>query len=145
MSHFGFKPRPTKTTERQKLVHKLDDAFSEYIRLRDADENGIVSCITCGDRQHWRDVDCGHFVKRGNASVRWNLKNSAGQCRLCNSTHDGMEDLHAEAIDRKYGEGTAEELRRLGRQDEKFAAHELQAMIKELVAETKALRLEKFN
>jgi hypothetical protein len=103
----------------------------------------MVKCITCPDYYHWTNIDCGHFVKRGNASVRWELKNSHGQCRLCNSTHDGREDLHAEAIDRIYGEGTADKLRRRGAEDEKFTVPELEGMYQELKKEIRALKIEK--
>jgi hypothetical protein len=143
MTYFKFKVRPPKGTDRQKAVRKLDEAHSEYTRLRDSDEDGMVVCITCGDNTIGLQIDCGHFVKRGNSSVRWELINSHGQCRLCNSTHDGKEDLHAEAIDKLYGEGTAEQLRRRGAEDEKFMAYELEAMTKELRKEIRALKIEK--
>lgn len=145
MTYFKFQKRPSKTTERQKLVHKLDDAFSEYVRLRDADENGIVTCITCGDRHHWTEVECGHYILRGNMATRWELKNCNGQCGLCNSTQDGKADLHAEAIDRLYGAGTADLLEKMGREERHFAEYELQGMIDELRKEIKALKAEKFN
>jgi hypothetical protein len=32
---------------RSKAIKKLDAVFSEYIRLRDSDENGIVTCPLC--------------------------------------------------------------------------------------------------
>jgi 5-methylcytosine-specific restriction endonuclease McrA len=145
MTYFKFPKRPSKTTERQKLVHKLDDAFSEYIRLRDADSDGIVTCITCEDRHHWTGVDCGHFVPRANMATRWDLKNCNSQCRLCNSTQDGAAELHAVAIDRMYGEGTAEKLEKMGKQERHFSEHELQGMLDELRKEIKALKAEKFN
>lgn len=145
MSYFKFKTRPNKTTERQKLVRKLDDVFAEYVKIRDADSDGIVICITCEDKHHWTDVDCGHYILRGNASTRWELKNSHGQCRLCNSTQDGKEKEHAEAIDRLYGAGTADLLEKMGKQERHFSEHELQGMIDELRKEIKALKAEKFN
>jgi len=142
MTYYRFKKRD-KTTDRQKVIQKLDNAFSTYIRLRDSDENGMVACVTCGDKHHWGDVDCGHFVKRGNASVRWDLQNSHGQCRLCNSTHDGKEELHAIAIDEMYGEGTADRLRKKGTEDEKFTIPELESMCAELKKEVRELKIEK--
>lgn len=142
MSYYKFKTR-NKTTDRQKAIRKLDDAYSEYVRLRAADENGMVLCVTCNQGHHWRDLDCGHFVKRGNASVRWHQQNAHGQCRLCNSTIDGNEDTHAIAIDEMYGEGTAEKLRRMGREDEKFTVHELEGMCTELRKEIRELKAEK--
>lgn len=143
MSYFKFKKRPPKTTERQKLVHKLDDLFSEYIRLRNADEKGNVRCITCGDQYHWRDVQCGHYVKRGNASTRYHLKNCGEQCGTCNCANDGMEEAHKEYIDRTYGEGTADMLERLGREELHLSEHDLQGMADELKKEIKAVRIEK--
>jgi hypothetical protein len=145
MNYYKFPVRKAATTDRQKAIRKLDDIFSEYIRLRDCNENGFVKCVTCPEHFHWRDMDCGHFVKRCNSSVRWDLQNSHGQCRLCNSTHDGREDEHALAIDRMYGEGTAERLRRRGAEDEKFMVHELESMYQELRKEVKALKDEKFK
>ena len=111
--HFKFKERPSKTTERQKSVIKLDNLFSEYIRLRDCDDNGMITCITCGHKQHWTHAQCGHYMKRINASTRYDLQNCAAQCSTCNCGNDGLQDEHGKAIDRMYGEGTAEKLQRL--------------------------------
>ena len=143
MSYFKFKQRPSKTTERQKLVHRLDDEFSTYIRLRDCDENGIVTCITCGDKHHWTDIDCGHFMPRANMATRWELKATGPQCRLCNSTVDGRREDFAIAIDRKHGAGTADKLERLSREEKHFSEPELKGMIEELRKEIKALKIEK--
>jgi hypothetical protein len=140
---FKFKERPSKQTEHAKLEAKVDAAFSEYIRLRDCDEKGNVICITCSDKHHWKDIDCGHYMRRGNMSIRWDIKNSHGQCRLCNSTIDGREEDHGRAIDLRYGAGTAEALQKLSRQDTKFLEHELKGMLDELRKEIKALKEEK--
>lgn len=145
MTYFKFPKRQSKSTERQKLVHKLDDEFSTYIRLRDADSEGIVTCITCGDKHHWTESQCGHYILRGNMSTRWELKNCHAQCGLCNSTQDGKAEVHGEAIDNKYGAGTADRLYLMGKMEKHFAEHELQGMIEELRKEIKALKAEKFN
>lgn len=42
--------KPTKkklNADRKRLTTKLDLVFSKYIRLRDCDDRGLVSCITC--------------------------------------------------------------------------------------------------
>jgi hypothetical protein len=143
MSYFGFKKRPSKTTERQKLIGKLDIEFSIYIRIRNADENGNVRCITCGDEHHWTDVDCGHYIPRGNMATRWNLENCGEQCRLCNSTADGKHEEHGDYIAATYGGDTALKLERMGREVKDFSAHELQGMLEELRKEIKALKAEK--
>lgn len=143
--YFNFTKRASKTTERQKLVGKLDTLFSEYVRLRDADENGECKCITCGEKHHWRDMDCGHLVGRGNMATRWKIENANSQCRLCNSTHDGKYDEHAAAIDNIHGEGTALGLEQLGHTERHFSEPELIGMCDELRREIKALKEEKFK
>jgi hypothetical protein len=145
MPHFNFAKRPSKSTDRQKLVRKLDEEFSAYIRLRDSDIDGYITCITCGDRVHHAMAQCGHYMKRGNASTRYDLKNSAGQCSTCNCARDGMQEDHAYAIDKLYGAGTADKLERQSREERHYAEFELSAMYKELQAEVKALKIEKFN
>lgn len=41
-----------KVTKKPDLKAKLDKIFSEYIRLRDADNNGMVRCISCMKIDH---------------------------------------------------------------------------------------------
>jgi hypothetical protein len=54
----SIKTRKKKTQTRSQLVKKYDAVFSQYIRLRDADKNGICSCITCGAKVHWKNIQC---------------------------------------------------------------------------------------
>lgn len=67
---------------------KADKAFSDYIRQRDA-INGIVKCCTCQTVLPWKEMQCGHFRKRGNLATRWNEVNAAAQCVICNQINDG--------------------------------------------------------
>ena len=60
-------------------IDKADKWFSIYIRLRDANNEGICSCITCGKMFLWKNVDCGHYVKRQFQGTRFNEKNSHAQ------------------------------------------------------------------
>jgi hypothetical protein len=144
-SHFGFKPRQSKQSNLSKLEEKADRLLSEVVRLTAADDKGYCYCITCDDYKHWTEMECGHYVKRRHMATRYELKNVGPQCHTCNCHFDGREDDHGLYIDRKYGEGTAEELRRIGEPERKFMAHELQGMIEELKVELKALKSEKFG
>ena len=59
------KPAERKTLEEKsfrELEKILDKVFSGFIRLRDADDRGYVSCITCGSIHFWKDIDCGHYI-----------------------------------------------------------------------------------
>ena len=84
---------------------KLDTIFSIYIRRRDADENGYVKCCTCPTVKHWKEMDCGHFRKRGNLSTRWNERNAAVQCEICNRHKDGEYDKMQNYLMLKFGVG----------------------------------------
>ena len=106
----GKRPR----TERQLWKDKADKYFSEFIRLRDSDEFGRAKCITCSHINHWRLLQNGHFVTRGHEATRFNEENCNCQCRGCN--YNGGQHLkHADAIDRKHGPGTANQLEAKGR------------------------------
>jgi hypothetical protein len=145
MSYFNFAKRPTKTSDLSGLIDKVDRVFSEVVRLSAADEMGLCTCITCGDREHWRSMECGHFVKRRHNNTRYDLQNCGVQCHLCNSVNDGMEDGHAVYIDQTYGPGTADKLRKKAEVERKFMPHELNGMLEELKKELKALKEEKFR
>lgn len=98
-----------------KLIKKLDKIFSEYIRKRDSDSNGMCRCITCGKSFHWKAGDAGHFIQRDRIAVRWNEKNCNAQCMECNRFRSGNQFAHGKAIDKKFGAGTADTLEALGK------------------------------
>ena len=83
---------------------KADKYFSLYIRKRDKDK----PCITCGRRT--TDADCGHFISRRYEATRYDEKNAHGQCIKCNRFEYGNQYAHGQAIDKRYGAGTAEGL-----------------------------------
>ena len=78
------KPRTYKT-----LKNLLDRAFSVYIRLRDADSQGRIHCITCGTPHYWKESDCCHYIGRQHMATRWNEQNCAAGCRRCNRFEEG--------------------------------------------------------
>lgn len=92
------------------LKKKCDAWFSKFIRLRDSDDNGICTCCTCGKKEEWKHMQCGHFVPRNHLSTRFDEKNCNVQCVGCNMFKSGMQYEHGRYIDRKYGEGTADKL-----------------------------------
>ena len=97
----------------KELEKVLDKWFSLFIRARDSNEEGYIFCCTCGRPKKWRALDgadCGHYSKR-NRAHRFNEKNTNSQCKKCNNYGKGESDKHAIYIDKKYGEGTAKELR----------------------------------
>jgi hypothetical protein len=111
------------------LEKKLDRVFSEYIRQRDADEGGTVSCCTCGRLMFWKESDAGHFVKRQHRATRWNPMNCAPQCQRCNHWMGGRQDDFSRYIIHRYGLKTYDELMSLKYRTVKHTRADLLNMI----------------
>jgi hypothetical protein len=97
----------------KELEKVADRDFSKFIRLRDSDIDGYVKCCTCDSVYHWKELDCGHFIKRNIRSTRFHEKNCNAQCKSCNNFGKGEEAKHKEYIDLRYGQGVASSLRSL--------------------------------
>ena len=105
-----------------KLKKELDKWFSLYIRLRDATDQGMVECFTCGKIAHYKKggMQCGHFQSRRFMATRYDELNQI-QCVACNMFRGGEQFRFAMNLDAKYGEGTAEEMQIKARQIQKFS------------------------
>ena len=67
---------------RSKIVKKLDAIFSQYIRLKDADHNGDVTCFTCGKVSHYKKgMQCGHFQVKKTLCNKMDGKECSGAMR----------------------------------------------------------------
>jgi|TARA_R110002110_G_scaffold403757_1_gene621665 hypothetical protein len=100
-----------------KLKKELDKWFSLYIRLRDATDEGLVECFTCGKVAHYKKgMQNGHFQSRKFLTTRWDNKNCQVQCAGCNVFKYGEQYKFSLNLDAKYGEGTAESLEILSKQ-----------------------------
>lgn len=94
-----------------KLKKELDKYFSLFIRLRAANEYGMVQCFTCGIVRGYKDgMQNGHFQSRKHLATRFDEENCQVQCIKCNIFDSGQQYLFSLRLDEKYGEGTAEEL-----------------------------------
>ena len=99
-----------------KLKKELDKWFSLYIRLRDANDFGLVQCFTCGVvKPYNKGMQCGLFQSRSHLSTRFDEVNCQPQCVGCNMFKQGEQYKFALNIDAKYGEGTAQELQFLSK------------------------------
>ena len=93
-----------------KLKKELDKYFSLYIRLREATDEGIAQCFTCGKIDHYKKLQCGHFQSRRHHATRWNEWNCQVQCVKCNMFEQGEQWKFGLNLDAKYGDGTSKEL-----------------------------------
>ena len=63
--------------------------FSLYIRLKNADSDGNVKCVTCNVRKSYKEMHAGHFIDGRNNSVLYDEKLVHPQCFHCNSKMPG--------------------------------------------------------
>ena len=113
-----------------KLKKELDTIFSLYIRLREANEYGMVQCFTCGIVRGYKDgMQNGHFQSRKHMATRFDEENCQNQCIKCNMFSQGEQYKFSLALDAKYGEGKAEELEFLARTTLKISRAEYEEKI----------------
>ena len=113
-----------------KLKKELDKWFSLFIRLRSANEYGMVQCFTCGIVRGYKDgMQNGHFQSRKHMATRFHEDNCQVQCIKCNMYSQGEQYKFGLALDAKYGEGTAEELEYLARTIHKVSRVEYEEQI----------------
>jgi hypothetical protein len=99
----GVRKTKAKKGPPKTAVKMADRAFSNYIRLKYADENGMIECFTCGERRSIKEMDCGHYVSRQHKSLRWDERNAHPQCWACNRFNEGRKDEYALRLIKKYG------------------------------------------
>ena len=103
------------TAKRSDMVKLADDLFSLLVRYKGSN-SGRVACCTCGRIFRWQDIQCGHFVRREEWSVRYSFRNAHPQCETCNKPKHwggggGREWEHGKFIDETHGPGTAENIK----------------------------------
>lgn len=94
--------KPKKKTDAQ-LKKILDGIFSQYIRLRYADDKGNVICSTCPTVCHWKEMQNGHYESRQYLSLRFEILNCHPQCMPCNVFKHGNYPEYTRFLIRKYG------------------------------------------
>jgi len=126
------KPKPSRPSKpsRKNLVKELDAVFSIYIRKKNIDENGFTNCYTCGKYDHWKNLQCGHYISRKHFSLRWSELNTRPQCVGCNIFKKGNLDVYALNLMREK-ENILEDLNRVKNTIVKFNDDELIEMIKQ--------------
>lgn len=122
------KNKKTTWPSRSKLVQKLDQVFSVYIRLSVADKDWYITCPLCGARVHWTKAQNMHFIKRSVYKYRRDEKNCHAGCVKCNVILHGNYIVYTRRMQRKYWEILVDEMIN-DRQIMKIATWSLQEMI----------------
>lgn len=120
-----------------------DEWFSKYIRIRDANHNGLCKCITCDTVKHWQEMDAGHFQSRRYSATRWHEQNVHCQCQGCNKYQAGEQYKHGKAINLMYGDGTADFITQQSRSLHKLNKNEVMELARYYRQETITLANQK--
>jgi len=113
---------------RKGLIKRLDTVFSEYIRKKNADSKGYVTCITSGRKFHYSEVDAGHFISRKEMSTRWHEDNVHPQSRFHNRYQNGKQYEYGLALNKKK-RGLAQKLYKLSKETVKYSINDLQDLL----------------
>ena len=119
---------------RSKLVKKLDNIFSQYIRLSNS-KNGNCTWVTGGKVGDWKNggMQAGHFMSRKHYSTRWDERNVKPQCVGCNMFKAGEQYKFSLYLGGKLSEELLEESRKI----RKFTSDELEEMVIHYTKEVK--------
>lgn len=122
----------------QILVDDLDIIFSQLIRLKGADEFGMVKCYTCDDVKHWKQMQCGHFIPRAQMPTRFSEKNCRPQCKSCNEDKRGNLVVFAAQLESEEP-GIVAILQEQSRGVQDYCRDELKALIVDTTRRVKKL------
>lgn len=67
-----------------KLSDECATLLQKLVRLKAADDNGYCQCVSCGVTKHWKEMQGGHFIPRGNKATKLLEENVHPQDAGCN-------------------------------------------------------------
>lgn len=106
--------------------------FSIFIRLRDANDEGICKCCTCGKFAFWKGgiMQAGHGVSRNHWGTRYNERNVHAQCSGCNAKHigGGRQAEYAQFVNKRYSEPNQWDILQASRDGKKYTAAEIKLL-----------------
>jgi len=110
---------------------KLDDVFSKFIRLRDSDVHGLITCVSCKEKIRREDSNCCHYADRQHMATRWDEENCHAGCIKCNCFNKGFHiHEYGKFLDFTYGPGTAERLIQKSKTTVHISSEQMEGMVR---------------
>jgi|TARA_R110000796_G_scaffold214800_1_gene330756 hypothetical protein len=66
------------------LAEKCAVDLQLLVRMKASDDQGYSKCTTCENTYHFKELQGGHFMPRGNSATKIMEENIHPQCRGCN-------------------------------------------------------------
>lgn len=111
------------------LKKKVWRVFSEWVRKRDSDENGYITCCTCSARIHWKEANSSHFLHGHSKATFLDPRNVNASCIRCNLYLHGNLVEYAAFMKARYGWETIDALRELSKETWKPSRQDLEELI----------------
>ena len=115
-----------------KLVDEAAVLTQKLVRLKARDDNGYVSCVTCGTTRDWKEMQGGHFISRKWTSTKLMEENIHPQCPCCNGPLKGNPIQYTLYMVDMYGREFVDELELKKHQTRKYGRPEILEIIQEL-------------
>jgi hypothetical protein len=128
--------KPIKEKTRKKLHKKAWALMSEWIRRKDANQDGFTYCYTCDKVIHYKEANCGHFKHDRLDLDERNLK---CQCVGCNKYHSGRLDVYASKLIAENGLRWFRKLERDACKYNKYDIKRLEEIIEDLKIKLRTL------
>lgn len=125
----AIKPLKKKAPSVAALKKKADATFSEFIRRDASRQDGYGFCVTCGVRKFWKELQAGHYEKRGINVLRFDERNVHPQCVGCNVFQAGNYPRYAIFMVNQYGPAILAQLEEESKVLKQWKAFQLQEII----------------
>lgn len=123
------------------VIDDLDTVFSQFIRLRDSDENGYITCY-CGAVVYWTEADNSHYMPRAHMNTRFSDENCNSSCKKCNEVLKGNLLVYGQWLEGKYP-GLVEALEGQAAVRYDYTVSEIKELISYYSKEVNAMRKKK--
>jgi hypothetical protein len=129
-----------KTKTLNRLANDVAVALQKHVRLKAANSNGFVTCITCGLQRHWKESDGAHYISRTHQATKCMEENIHPSCKRCNMLNDVfVQEAYTAFMVDMYGQEFVDEIKALARKPFKHDRISLEAQLKDLKARNKEL------
>jgi len=134
--------KKSSSSDKSKLISKLDNVFSLYIRLRDSKQYNYhyFRCISCGEIKPFDKADCGHYFSRSHMSTRFDENNANAECSYCNRFKSDHLVGYQKNLIKKIGQKQYDLLCWKHNQLKNYSEFELKELIKYYTALVKNLQ-----
>lgn len=83
------------------IIKDLDAVYSRWLRMKYANDKGVVRCYTCSTEKHFSLMQTGHFVPRAHLFFRWDDRFTRVQCPYCNENLSGNLSVFAANLEKE--------------------------------------------